>query len=234
MNLNRHQLHRLYRIDAALQRDEFPSGPALAKALGVSRGTIHRDLQILREAFRAPITFDPSRGGYAYGRAFSPELPDMPTEEAIELARGLFRRGDAVQGALGETLVRRLQQLSRVLPEEAAAVPPAPSTHPPLRRTRPQAHASPVATVRIRFDRTVTPEILEAGFFRRGELQLLTNGGSEASVEVADADAFLLDLLRWAPHFEIAGPPWVRRRLPLLLRRLLKQVGARQKPGRKR
>ena len=77
------QLRRLYWIDAALQSGEFPSAVALARDLGVSRGTIHRDLQVLRSTYRAPLTFDPTRSGYAYGHAFRPGLPDLPAEEAI-------------------------------------------------------------------------------------------------------------------------------------------------------
>ncbi|MCK4302696.1 MAG: WYL domain-containing protein [Candidatus Eisenbacteria sp.] len=269
MIFKRSQLRRFYWIDAALQGGEFPSAPVLARDLGVSPGTIHRDVQSLRSKFRAPITFSPTQRGYAYGRPFRPSLPDLPAEESIGMARNLLRRGEIGESALGESLQRLLQQISHLLP----VVPPHPAAdhpaadhpaadhpaadhpaadHPaagtrartasktpargigsrrPSTARRPakrdsdgqSGEAGPV-TILLRFDRTVAPEVLRAGLFHHSEIQLLTDGGIEATATADDPDSFLLDLLRWAPNFEIAGPPWIRRRLPQLLRRLLKQI----------
>src|SRR4030042_189091 len=88
------QLRRLYWIDAALQQGDYPNGPALAREMSISAGTLHHDLRILREKYRAPLTYDPTRGGFGYGHPFRPELPPLPLEDAIELAAAR-RRGDA-------------------------------------------------------------------------------------------------------------------------------------------
>lgn len=270
------QLRRLFWIDAALQRGGFPSAADLARELGVSRTTIHRDFQVLRSKFRAPLIFDPTQGGHAYGHRFCPDLPDLPIEETIQLGGTLLRRGEIGGTALGEGLLRLLHQLSRLLPDAgheapakgppAEALPPAETIPPseaisslaltaagttprpprsgPGRRPHGKARTGAVGaappdktepvTIVLRFDRAVKQEMLHARLVKRSEVQLLTNGGFEATVTAEDPDTFLLDLLRWAPHFEIARPPWIRRRLPQLLRHLLKQLEPRKKRQRRR
>lgn len=219
------QLRRLYWIDAAIQRLEYPNATALAAELAVSPGTIRRDIQMLRTQYRAPVTYDPSQGGYSYGHRARPELPNLPAEEAIELARVLFRRGEIGASALGECLLSLLRQLSQLLPDDQ--IKPVGERAKPHLRHHPAKQADPV-TLHLRFDAAVVREVLDAGIFTRSEVQLLTTGGCEATVHTADPDALLLGLLQWAPHFEIAGPPWARRRLQQLLRRLLKQMQPRK------
>lgn len=219
------QLRRLYWIDAAIQRMEYPNASDLATDLAVSPGTIRRDIQLLRTQYRAPVTYDPSQGGYTYGHQARPELPNLPAEEAIELARVLFKRGEIGASALGECLLNLLRQLSQLLPGDE--IKPSAQRATPFVRRRPAKQVEPV-TLHLRFDAAVVREVLEAGIFRRSEVQLLTTGGCEATVQTGDPDAMLLGLLQWAPHFEIAGPPWARRRLLQLLRRLQKQMQPRK------
>jgi predicted DNA-binding transcriptional regulator YafY len=275
------QLRRLYWIDAALQRDEYPNATELARELGVSRGTLHRDLQTLREQHRAPLTFDPTKNGYGYGHPFRPELPQLPAEEAIGLATAILARGQLAESALGDALRRLREELADLLPAGdptlsaraavtggsatmAGAAPtrtlperPAPRpgasrrTVPPGGRgsgpgvgsgtnsgaaSRAKAGSGPgdPIAVLVRFDPAATRAVLDCGFFAPREVQLLTNGGFEATVTTTDPDAFLLSLLQWAPHFVIAGPPWARRRLPQLLRRLVRQLEDRKSRRRKR
>ncbi len=245
------RLRRLYWIDAALRQGDSPSAASLARELGVARGTIHRDLQILREQYRAPLTYDPSKGVYTYGHPFRPELPGLPAEEALDLAHLILRRGQLRDSALGDSLRVLREQICGLLPGEPAAARtsrnapggspadggstgPAADAGEPRAWRRPAEGATSEDTVSIllRFDPTLTRQVLDSGFFAPREVQLLTNGGFEATVVTQDPDAFLLSLLRWAPHFDIVGPPWVRRRLPQLLRRLLRQLEGR-KPRRR-
>lgn len=59
---------RLYRIDQLLNERTVVSFQALQAALEVSRATLHRDLEYLRNRLNAPIIFDRERGGYCFER----------------------------------------------------------------------------------------------------------------------------------------------------------------------
>jgi len=257
MPLSPAALRRLYWIDATLQREECLNAHHLAKALGVSPDTIRRDLTRLRDEYKAPVIYDPSRGGFRYGHACIPDLPDLALSDVLELGRALRRR-DGSEGTAFERMAARLVEgLLSVLPDAALAkiaargprrgnaqAPSSESTRlergaagrrlgEGVRSPRPELE-EPV-TVRLRFDAAAGAELIKGGYLRREEAQLLTDGGLEASVSTQDPDALLLELLRWAPHFEIAGPAWVRRRLPTLLRGLLRHwtTGPRRGSGGK-
>lgn len=244
MKRAREALRRLYWIDAALRHEDQPTAVGLAEELGVSRDTIYRDLARLREDYGAPVIFDASSRQFRYGHAFRPELPDLPFDDAIALARALRRRLPLTDTALEASLLRTWRETRALL--EAAEPAPAAETRSPAptmpvpRRTRarlgdrvgPTAEAADPIVVRLRFGPAAVAPLLEGGFLRRKDVQLLTDGGIEADVTTRDPDALLLDLLRWAPHFEIASPAWIRRRLPALLRGLLHHWQPKRKPGR--
>jgi predicted DNA-binding transcriptional regulator YafY len=251
MGAARQAIRRLYWVDAILQRGDRPNASRLARDVGVSRSTIHRDLAALREEFKAPIIYDPEVGGFLYGHAFVPDLPQLSAEEALELAQVLRRGGTLAGTALERSLLGLQESLLQLL-----AAPGAGASSPPsrggadepvrsaelgrLRRlpagerpARAKGERAPLTSVVVRFDRSAGEELLRAGLLRREEVQLLTDGGIETTLGSRDPDALLLDLLPWAPHFEIASPPWVRRRLPGLLRRLLR-TWERPRPRRRR
>ena len=58
------QTERLYQIDLLIRSRSVVSFEALQTALGVSRATLKRDLQHLRDRLNAPIVFDRDAGGY--------------------------------------------------------------------------------------------------------------------------------------------------------------------------
>lgn len=57
---------RFYRIDQLLQERKLASFEQIQEALGVSRATVKRDLQYLRDRFSAPIVYDRLAGGYRF------------------------------------------------------------------------------------------------------------------------------------------------------------------------
>jgi len=58
------QTERLYQIDHLIRNRRVVPFEALQAALGVSRATLKRDLQHLRDRLNAPIVFDRDEGGY--------------------------------------------------------------------------------------------------------------------------------------------------------------------------
>ena len=126
MKRARQQLRRLYWIDAALQRQPGPNAAGLAGDLGVSRETIYRDLQVLRTDYRAPLRFDPTQRAYGYARPYRPNLPALPAEEALGLARNLVKQGEIRESALAECLQHFTEQFADLFPGK-----PPPDTAPP-------------------------------------------------------------------------------------------------------
>ncbi len=57
---------RFYRIDQLLNEQRCLSFEAIQEALGVSRATLRRDLQYLRDRLNAPIIYDRLGGGYRF------------------------------------------------------------------------------------------------------------------------------------------------------------------------
>ena len=72
---------RFYKIDQLLQERRIASFAQIQEALGVSRATVKRDLQYLRDRFSAPIVWDRDAGGYRFEQpaAHAPkyELPGL-------------------------------------------------------------------------------------------------------------------------------------------------------------
>lgn len=62
---------RFYRIDQLLNDERCLPFEALQEALGVSRATLRRDLQYLRDRLNAPIIYDRMGGGYRFAQAES-------------------------------------------------------------------------------------------------------------------------------------------------------------------
>lgn len=69
---------RFYRIDRCLRQRRACSMGELMADLGVSRATVKRDLEYLRDRFNAPILWDPARRGYRYDDADAPARFQLP------------------------------------------------------------------------------------------------------------------------------------------------------------
>lgn len=58
--------HRLVQIDGLIREGSYPSVDLLVEKFGVSRRTILRDIDFLRDRYNAPIEVDRTRKGYYY------------------------------------------------------------------------------------------------------------------------------------------------------------------------
>ena len=58
--------HRLIQIDKWIRSGTYPSVEKMVAEYGVSRRTILRDMEFLRDRYRAPLAYDKSRRGYYY------------------------------------------------------------------------------------------------------------------------------------------------------------------------
>lgn len=66
MNERRVQFWRLLRIDEEIRAGRYPTAEKLAALFEVSRRTIERDIEFLRDRYNAPIDYDAKRRGYFY------------------------------------------------------------------------------------------------------------------------------------------------------------------------
>lgn len=116
---------RLYRIERMIRAKRCVSFAALQADLEVSRATLHRDLQYLRDRLGAPIEFDVERQGYRFtdeDAAGRHELPglwfDEPELYALLLARQLLGSIDA-EAALGRHLQPLLERIKSLIGADA-------------------------------------------------------------------------------------------------------------------
>jgi predicted DNA-binding transcriptional regulator YafY len=61
------RLERLYKIDQLLQERKLVSFATLMEKLGMSRASVKRDLEFMRDRFNAPIEYDRDLNGYRFG-----------------------------------------------------------------------------------------------------------------------------------------------------------------------
>src|SRR5437763_649606 len=59
-------MERLVILDRAIRSGEHPNAANFARRMEVDARTVQRDIEFLRDRFRAPLTFDRRRNGYAY------------------------------------------------------------------------------------------------------------------------------------------------------------------------
>jgi predicted DNA-binding transcriptional regulator YafY len=70
-DLNRVTLHRIHRIFERIRAGDFPNRPTLAKEIEVSKKTIYRDIEFMKDFMNLPIEFDPHRRGYCFSTPVS-------------------------------------------------------------------------------------------------------------------------------------------------------------------
>lgn len=69
---------RFYKIDRLLKEHKVVSFATLQESLGVSRATLKRDLEYLRDRFHAPIEYDRSTNGYRFSQTRTGPRYELP------------------------------------------------------------------------------------------------------------------------------------------------------------
>ena len=72
------RLERFYRIDQLLKERNTVSFEVLMNELGMSRASVKRDLEYMRERFNAPIEYDREANGYRFGAPRSGPRYELP------------------------------------------------------------------------------------------------------------------------------------------------------------
>lgn len=118
---------RLYKIERLIRQQRYVSFDALQRDLEVSRATLHRDLQFLKDRLGAPIAYDRERQGYSFvdgDAAARHELPGLWFNEselyALLLARQVLSGVDA-EAMLGRHLQPLLARIQHLLGADDAS-----------------------------------------------------------------------------------------------------------------
>jgi predicted DNA-binding transcriptional regulator YafY len=115
------QTERYYRIDQLIQETGGVSFNTLMDSLEVSRATIKRDLQHMRDRLNAPIVFDKDTNGYRYVQSSTGPRFQLPglwfsSDEALALmTMHQLLEGLDAGGLLGPHIKPLMQRLSRAL-----------------------------------------------------------------------------------------------------------------------
>jgi predicted DNA-binding transcriptional regulator YafY len=72
------RLERVYKIDQLLKERKAVGFKALMETLGVSRATLKRDLEYMRERLHAPIEYDREANGYRFGKPGAGPRYELP------------------------------------------------------------------------------------------------------------------------------------------------------------
>lgn len=87
----RFPLERISAFDRAVRAGEYPNAGTIARIFEVSRRTLQRDIEFLKDRLGAPLVFDEKRQGYAYSDP-NFRLPTVPMSEGEMLALALAER----------------------------------------------------------------------------------------------------------------------------------------------
>jgi proteasome accessory factor B len=111
-------LQRMLHIHETLQRGKYPNAAQLAAQLEVSRKSVYRDIEFMRDRLRLPVSFDPARSGFYYTETVS-AFPTLQITEGELLALVVAEK--ALQQYRGTSfekpLLSALKKMSQALPE---------------------------------------------------------------------------------------------------------------------
>lgn len=114
-------MERLYHIHRSISMGNYPAVKRLAERFEVSRRTIERDLEFLRDRMNAPLQYNSQRRGYEYTDDF--ELPPFNFSEeevvaTILAARLLRQYSELPLQTHAELMTDKLVHLANVTPPE--------------------------------------------------------------------------------------------------------------------
>ena len=120
------QTERYYRIDQLIQETRCISFKALMQRLEISRATLKRDLQHMRDRLNAPIVHDRDAGGYRYDKAGAGPRFQLPglwfsADEALALmTMHHMLEGLDAGGLLGPHVRPLMERLGKALGSDEA------------------------------------------------------------------------------------------------------------------
>ncbi len=120
------QTERYYRIDQLIQETGCISFKALMQRLEISRATLKRDLQHMRDRLNAPIVHDRDAGGYRYDKAGAGPRFQLPglwfsADEALALmTMHHMLEGLDAGGLLGPHIRPLMERLGKALGSDEA------------------------------------------------------------------------------------------------------------------
>ena len=109
---------RLYEIDKLIAGGYYPNCVYLAEHLEVHKRTVERDIERLRDQFRAPIEYDPKRKGYYYSAPFSLPAMKLQEGEAIAIFLGQKLLAQCKGTSLEDSLKKAMLKIRLLLPDE--------------------------------------------------------------------------------------------------------------------
>ena len=117
------QFWRLLKIDEMIRAKRFPTVRSLAKEFEVSKRTVERDIEFLRDRYEAPIEYDHSKCGYVYTQETfflkSLFLTDEELFSAAVFEKALRQyRNTPIEGRLKAVFAK----LTDLLPDDAVSV----------------------------------------------------------------------------------------------------------------
>ena len=115
---SRPPMERMLRIHQAIQSGIFPNATRLAEQLEVSKKSIHRDIDFMRDRLDLPVEYDAAKYGYFYTEEVS-GFPTFTVTEGEMVA--LFVAEKALQQYRGTTfekpLLSAFQKIEEALPD---------------------------------------------------------------------------------------------------------------------
>jgi predicted DNA-binding transcriptional regulator YafY len=112
LGASRAAIERMHRIHQLLQNKEYPNCTKLAKEFEVSKRTMKRDIEFMKDQMRLPIGFDTGQNGYFYTKGVD-LFPELPMSEADVFA--LFVASKAIEQYRGTPFQRLLETAFRRL-----------------------------------------------------------------------------------------------------------------------
>ena len=147
------RLERFYKIDQLLKDRKLVSFATLLESLGVSRASLKRDLEYMRERFNAPIEYDRDLNGYRFGKPRPGPRYELPglwfsADEAYALLTMHTLLAELQPGLLQPHIGPLQERLRAILGGEPAwkDIEKRVRVFQPERRTAPPEHFGVIAT----------------------------------------------------------------------------------------
>ncbi len=109
---------RLCEIHRLISEGAYPNCSLLAGRLGVHRRTVERDIERMRDLFRAPIDYDAARRGYFYAQPYAMPPMRLQEGEAIVLFMGQKLLAQCKGTPFEGFLQNAMAKIAMLLPQE--------------------------------------------------------------------------------------------------------------------